>query len=75
MLKTGGEKSMEKGILMNEIKLLELKLRFLKAMVTNEGAKIKCHTSADLYGLLKDSEDITSEDIDAVKIRLKESAE
>ena len=66
---------MEKGILMNEIKLLELKLRFLKAMVTNEGTKIKSHTSADLYGLLKDSEDITSEDIDAVKIRLKESVE
>jgi hypothetical protein len=66
---------MEKGILMNEIKLLELKLRFLKAMVTNTGGKIKSITSADLYGLLKDSEDITSEDIDAVKIRLKESVE
>jgi len=66
---------MEKGILMNEIKLLELKLRFLKATVTIEGTKIKSHTSADLYGLLKDSEDITPEDIDAVKIRLKESAE
>jgi hypothetical protein len=66
---------MEKGILMNEIKLLELKLRFLKAMVTNTGGKIKSSTSADLYGLLKDSEDITSEDIDAVKIRLKESVE
>jgi len=44
-------------------------------MVINEGTKIKSHTSADLYGLLKDSEDITSEDIDAVKIRLKESVE
>jgi len=66
---------MEKGVLMNEIKLLELKLRFLKAMVTNTGGKIKSITLADLYGLLKDSEDITSEDIDAVKIRLKESVE
>ena len=62
---------MEKGILMNEIKLLELKLRFLKAMVTNTGGKIKSITSADLYGLLKDSEDITSEDIDAVKMGSK----
>ena len=66
---------MEKGILMNEIKLLELKLRFLKAMVNNTGGKTKSITSADLYGLLKDSENITSEDIDAVKIRLKESVE
>ena len=66
---------MEKGILMNEIKLLDLKLRFLKAMVTNTGGKIKSITSADLYGLLKDSEDISPEDIDAVKIRLKESHE
>jgi len=66
---------MEKGILMNEIKLLELKLRSLKAMVNNTGGKTKPTTSADLYGLLRDSEDITSEDIDAVKIRLKESAE
>jgi hypothetical protein len=66
---------MEKGILMNEIKLLELKLRFLKAMVTNTGGKMKSITSADLYGLLKDSEDVTSEDIDAVKIRLKEAVE
>ena len=62
---------MEKGILMNEIKLLELKLRFLRAMDTNEGTKIKSHTSADLYGLLKDSEDITPEDIDAVKMGSK----
>jgi hypothetical protein len=66
---------MEKGILMNEIKRLELKLRFLKAMVTNTGGKMKSITSADLYGLLKDSEDVTSEDIDAVKIRLKEAVE
>jgi hypothetical protein len=66
---------MEKGILMNEIKLLELKLRFLKVMVADEGTKTKSYTSADLFGLLKDSDDITPEDIDAVKIRLKESVE
>jgi len=65
----------EKGILLNEIKLLELKLRVLKAMVTYDGNKTKSHTSADLYGLLKDSEDITPEDIDAVKIQLKENIE
>lgn len=58
---------MEKSILMNEIKLLELKLPSLKAMANNTGGKTKSTTSADLYGLLKDSEDITSEDIDAVK--------
>jgi len=65
----------EKGILLNEIKLLELKLRVLKAMVAYEGNKTKSHASADLYGLLKDSEDITPEDIDAVKIQLKENIE
>ena len=63
---------MDKGILLNEIKLLELKLQMLKTMIAAEEAKTKSYTSADLYGLLKDSDDITSEDIDAVKIRLKE---
>ena len=62
---------MEKGILMNEIKLLELKVRFLKAMARDTRGKMKSTTSADLYGLLKDSEDITSEDIDAVKMGSK----
>jgi hypothetical protein len=69
---------MEKGILLKEIKLLEVRLRILKAMVADEGAKIKSYTSADLFGLLKDSkdsDDITPEDIHAVKIRLKESTE
>jgi len=56
---------MEKNILMNEIKLIELKLNLLKA-------KIKTITSADLYGLLKNSDDITPEDIDAIKVRMKE---
>jgi hypothetical protein len=66
---------MEKGILLNEIKLLELKLHVLKAMVTAEEIKTKSYTSANLYGLLKDSDDITAEDVDAVKIRLKENEE
>jgi len=66
---------MDKGILFNEIKLLELKLQMLKTMIFAEEAKPKSYTSADLYGLLKDSDDITSEDIDAVKIRLKENIE
>ena len=61
-----------KNALMNEIKLLELRLRMLKGMVLSSEAKTKSHTLADLYGLLKDSEEITREDIDAVKIRLKE---
>ena len=66
---------MEKGILLNEIKLLELKLHMLKGMVLSDETKSKSHTLADLYGLLKDSEEITPEDIDAVKIRLKEHKE
>jgi hypothetical protein len=66
---------MGKGILLNEIKLLELKLHELKAMVAAGEPKTKSHTSANLYGLLKDSDDITTDDIDAVKIRLKETAE
>ena len=66
---------MEKGILLNEIKLLELKLHVLKTMVAAEETKVKSHTSAHLYGLLKDSDEITAEDIDAVKIRLKEKKE
>jgi len=64
---------MDKGILLNEIKLLELKLQMLKTMTAAEESKTKSYTSADLYGLLKDSDDITSEDIDAVKILLKEN--
>jgi hypothetical protein len=62
---------MEKGILLKEIKLLELRLRILKAMVADEGTKMKSYTSADLFGLLKDSDDITPEDIDAVKMGSK----
>jgi len=62
---------MEKGILLKEIKLLELRLRILKAMVAGEGTKMKSYTSADLFGLLKDSDDITPEDIDAVKMGSK----
>jgi uncharacterized protein YfkK (UPF0435 family) len=61
-----------KNALINEIKLLEPKLDMLKGMVLSGEVKTKSHTLADLYGLLKDSEEITPEDIDAVKIRLKE---
>ena len=66
---------MAKIALMNEIKLLELKLQVLKAMAAEEKTEKKSCTSADLYGLLKDSDDITPEDIDAVKIRLKENVD
>lgn len=65
---------MLKGALINEIKLIEIKLHALKAKVTSEEPKTKIYTSADLYGLLKESEDITPEDIEAVKIRIKELA-
>jgi hypothetical protein len=66
---------MEKNILMNEIKLIELKLNFLKAKIAGEEAKTKTSTAADLYGLLKNSDEITSEDIDAIKVRMKEYTE
>jgi hypothetical protein len=66
---------MEKNILMNEIKLIELKLNLLKAKIAGEDAKTETCTAADLYGLLKNSDDITSEDIDAIKVRMKEYTE
>lgn len=66
---------MLKGALLNEIKLIELKLNALKAKVVSEKPKIKSHTSANLHGFLKGTEDITPEDIDAVKIKLKEPAQ
>lgn len=60
---------MAKNILMNEIKLIELKLNLLKTKIASE--ELKIGTTADLYGLLKNSEDITNEDIEAIKIKLK----
>ena len=66
---------MGKTILMNELKSIELKLNLLKAKITCEEAEIKTRTSADLYGLLQNSDDITSEDIDAVKVGIKEYTE
>lgn len=64
---------MYKSTLLNEIKLMELKLQALKTQVKSKKPKLKTHTSATLYGLLKGSQDITPEDIEAVKIKLKES--
>lgn len=63
---------MEKTILLNEIKFMELKLHALKIQVEAEKPMIKAHASANLYGLLKGSDDITIEDIEAVKIKSKE---
>lgn len=63
---------MEKAILLNEIKFVELRLRALKAQVEAEKPKIEAHTSANIYGILKGSDDITIEDIEAVKIKGKE---
>ena len=62
----------EKSTLLSEIKFIELKLKALKKKVESEGQKVESHTSASLYGILQGSEDITVEDIDAVKISLKE---
>ena len=67
--------NMEKTVLMNEIKLIELKLNLLKAKITGDEAKTKTSTAVDLYGILKNSDDITTEDIDAIKVRMKEYAE
>ena len=64
---------MEKAILLNEIKFMELKLHALKAQVEAEKPKIEAHTSASLYGILKGSNNITIEEIESVKIKVKES--
>ena len=66
---------MEKTVLMNEIKLIELKLNLLKAKIAGDETKAKTSTAVDLYGILKNSDDITTEDIDAIKVRMKEYAE
>jgi len=66
---------MEKNVLLNEIKLIELKLNLLKARIAGDEVKTRSGTAADLYGLLKNSDDITPEDIDAVKVRVKEGSE
>ena len=63
---------MEKAALLNEIKFMELKLHALKAQVETEKPMSKAHTSANLYGILKGSDDITVDDIEAVKIKVKE---
>jgi hypothetical protein len=68
------EDAMQKNMLLNEIKLMELKLHALKAQVDFGEPTIKEHSSADLYGLLQDSDDITLEDIESVRIKLKETA-
>lgn len=65
---------MQKTMLLNEIKLMELKLHALKAQVESEKQKVNGLSSANLYGLLQGSEDISAEDIDAVRIKLKETA-
>ncbi|MGR3218835.1 MAG: hypothetical protein ACUZ8H_03330 [Candidatus Anammoxibacter sp.] len=63
---------MEKTHLLNEIKFLELKLGFLKAQVEFDKSEISILYSSNLYGVLKNSDDITLQDIDHVKIKLKE---
>jgi hypothetical protein len=55
--------------------LIELKLNLLKAKIADGETKIKISSAADLYGLLKNSDDITPEDIDAIKVRMKEYTE
>lgn len=64
---------MQKTMLLNEIKLMELKLHALKMQVESDEPQVKEQSAANLYGLLHGSDDITPEDIDAVKIKLKES--
>jgi len=62
---------MTKDAILNELKLIELRLNTLKARLVPEPVSVP-RTSADLYGILKGSDDITAEDIDAVKIRFRE---
>lgn len=64
---------MHKTTLLNEIKLMELKLHALKAQVES-AEQVKEHSTAELYGLLQGSDEITAEDIDAIKLKLKETA-
>ncbi len=71
---SGQEDVMQKTMLLNEIKLMELKLHALKAQVESGESMVKEHSSAHLYGLLQGSDDITPDDIEAVKIKLKETA-
>lgn len=63
---------MEKAILLNELKFMEIKLHALKMQVEAAKPRTDIHTSANLYGLLKGSDDITIEDIETVKIKVKE---
>lgn len=51
---------------------MELKLHALKTQIEAGKPMIEAHTSANLYGLMKGSDDITVEDIEAVKIKVKE---
>ncbi|MEK6730328.1 MAG: hypothetical protein AABY76_09955 [Planctomycetota bacterium] len=60
---------MEKALLLDETKSMELKLHALKVQGKAEKPKIEIHASASLYGILKGRADITVEDIDAVKIK------
>jgi hypothetical protein len=64
---------MQNAGLLNEIKFMELKLQALKVQVKSEEPDLRVHTTSSLYGILKDSEDIASEDINAVKLKLKET--
>jgi len=64
---------MHKTMLLNEIKLMEIKLHALKKQVECAEPHIRETSAADLYGLLQGSDDITPEDIEAVKIKLKET--
>jgi len=65
---------MQKAELLNEIKLIELKLHALKAHVDSGEPQVKERSSVNLYGLLKGGDDITASDIEAIKIKLKETA-
>jgi hypothetical protein len=49
---------MQNAELLNEIKFMELKLQALKVQVKSEKPGLRMHTTSNLYGILKDSEDI-----------------
>jgi hypothetical protein len=72
------EAGMQKVELLNEIKLMELKLQALKAQVESREPMVKEQASAQLYGLLKGGDDNSrryrSRQNQAERVRLSEQS-
>jgi len=72
VLDTLEERLITKDLIASELKLVEPKPGVLKARMAAGPSPAASRSSADLFGLLKGSEEIAPEDIDAIKIRLRE---